>query len=332
MVGAVVVRDGTVVGEGYHPAFGAPHAEVLALRAAGERARGATMYVTLEPCNHFGKTPPCTEAILEARLARVVIAEAEPTALAGGGARHLADFGIEVNMGVEAAAARELNAPFYFAAGASRPWVTLKLAVSTDWGMNDPTGKTRWITGEAARAEVHRLRANVGAVAVGLGTVKADNPRLTPRGKTPPRVLPSRVVFDRKAETPLDSNLVRTAREADTMIFAHHPPVERLAALYNAGVGVFEAATLSDALKALRTFDVHHVMVEGGAQVARELLKEDLVDRLIIFQAPSILGPDAVRPFEGSAEDFAARLKTHPIVSSAVLGEDVMTVYAIHEA
>ena len=288
--------------------------------------------MTLEPCNHFGKTPPCTEAIIEARVGRVVIAEAEPTALAGGGARHLADFGIDVTMGVERAAARELNAPFFFATGASRPWVTLKLAVSSDWGMNDPSGRTRWITGESAREEVHRLRANVDAIAVGLGTVKADDPQLTPRGKTPPRVLPTRVVFDRNAETPLDSKLVRTAREAETMIFAHHPPVERLAALHNAGVAVFDAATLSEALTALRTFDVYHVLVEGGAQIARELLNQDLVDRLIIFQAPSALGPEAVRPFGGSPDDFVGKLKRLPVVSSGNFGDDVMTVYAIHEA
>lgn len=332
MVGAVVVRDGTIVGEGFHPGFGAPHAELLALRAAGERARGATLYVTLEPCNHFGKTPPCTEAIAEARVQRVVIAEPEPTAVAGGGARHLADFGIQVDVGVESAAARELNAPFFFAAAAKRPWVTLKLALSSDWGMNDPSGQTRWITGEASRAEVHHLRANVDAIAVGLGTVKADDPRLTPRGKTAPRVNPIRVVFDRDAETPLDSNLVRTAREVDTMIFSSHPPVERLAALHNAGVDVFDAATLTDALSALRTFDVQHLFVEGGARIAREFLARDLVDRLIIFQAPSIVGPAARRPFEGSAEDFAARLKSFPVVGSGNFGEDVMTVYAIHEA
>src|SRR5687768_14484372 len=140
MVGAVVVRDGAIVGEGFHPAFGAPHAEIAALRAAGDRARGATLYVTLEPCNHFGKTPPCTEAILAARVGRVVIAEAEPTALAGGGARHLADFGVQVDFAVEESAARELNAPFFFAAGNSaRPWVTLKLALSSDDRMNDPS-------------------------------------------------------------------------------------------------------------------------------------------------------------------------------------------------
>ena len=332
MVGAVVVRDGVVAGEGFHAAFGAPHAEIGALKAAGERARGATLYVTLEPCNHFGKTPPCTEAILEARVARVVIGASEPTVLAGGGARHLADYGIDVQVGVEEEAARELNAPFFFATDAHRPWVTLKLALSSDWGMNDPTKQTRWVTGEAARAEVHRLRTNVDAIAVGLGTVKADDPELTPRAATRPRITPMRVVFDRNAETPIGSKLVQTARRTNTVIFAHKPPVERLAALHNAGVDVFDAETLDDALIALRTFDVHHVLVEGGAQVAREFLGRDLVDRLIIFQSPRPLGPEALRPFEGAEADFTATLQSLPVVRSAQFGDDTMTVYAIHEA
>src|SRR5438067_4145356 len=217
MVGAVVVRDGAVDGEGYHARYGEAHAEVIALKAAGDRAQGSTMYVTLEPCNHFGKMPPCTEAIIEARVNRVVIASADPTALAGGGARHLADYGVQVDFGVEEAAALELNASFFFAArNTDRPWVTLKLALSSDGKMNDPSGERRWISNEQSRAEVQRLRANVDAIAVGLGTVKADDPQLTARGATRPRVQPLRLVFDRNAETPLDSTLVRTAKETPT--------------------------------------------------------------------------------------------------------------------
>jgi diaminohydroxyphosphoribosylaminopyrimidine deaminase/5-amino-6-(5-phosphoribosylamino)uracil reductase len=332
MVGAVVVRDGVIVGEGFHPRYGEQHAEIMALKAAGDRARGATLYVTLEPCNHFGKTPPCTEAILAARVGRVVIAAPDPTSLAGGGGRYLSDSGVEVSFGVEERAARELNASFFFSASAPRPWVTLKLALSRDGRMNDPSDAKRWITGEAARSEVHRLRANVDAIAVGLGTVRADEPKLTVRGSIKPRVAPVRVVFDRNAETPLDSHLVRTARQVGTIILAHHPPIERLAALHNAGAAVFEAEGLSDALEALRSIDVHHLMVEGGARVAKELLGRDLVDRLVIFQSPVTLGPGGLSPFEGSMEDFAARLERYPVVTRQNFGEDVMTVYAIHEA
>ena len=333
MVGAVVVKDGVVVGEGYHARYGEAHGEVVALKAAGDRTRGATIYVTLEPCNHFGKTPPCTEVILQARVQRVVIAAADPTALAGGGARHLVDFGVQVDFGVEEAAALELNAPFFFAAANSfRPWVTLKLALSSDGKMNDPSGERRWISNELSRKEVQRLRANVDAIAVGLGTVRADDPQLTARGSIRPRVAPMRVVFDRNAETPLDSVLVRTAKETPTVIFAHHPPVARLAALHNAGVDVFEGEDLPAALQALRGFEVQHLMVEGGARVAREFVRQGLVDRLVIFQSPVTLGAGGLSPFDELSDSLKKELQSARVVRRAEFGEDVMTEYALREA
>jgi diaminohydroxyphosphoribosylaminopyrimidine deaminase/5-amino-6-(5-phosphoribosylamino)uracil reductase len=333
MVGAVVVKDGNVVGEGYHARFGEAHAEVVALKAAGERARGSTMYVTLEPCNHFGKTPPCTEVILQARVQRVVIAAADPTALAGGGARHLTDYGVQVDFGVEEAAALELNAAFFFAAANSaRPWVTLKLALSSDGKMSDPSGERRWISNELSRKEVQRLRANVDAIAVGLGTVRADDPQLTARGSIRPRVTPMRVVFDRNAETALDAVLVRTAKETPTVIFAHHPPVARLAALHNAGVDVFEAEDLSAALQALRGFEVQHLLVEGGARVAREFIQQGLVDRLVIFQSPVTLGAGGLSPFDELSDALKRELQGARVVRRAEFAEDVMTEYALREA
>jgi diaminohydroxyphosphoribosylaminopyrimidine deaminase/5-amino-6-(5-phosphoribosylamino)uracil reductase len=333
MVGAVVVRDDVVVGEGYHARYGDPHAEIVALKAAADRARGSTMYVTLEPCNHFGKTPPCTEAILQARVKRVVIASADPTALAGGGARHLADYGVQVDFAVEEAAALELNAPFFFAAtNPARPWVTLKLALSSDEKMNDPSGERRWISNEQSREEVLRLRANVDAIAVGLGTVRADDPQLTARGKIRPRVPPTRIVLDRNAVTPRESTLVRTAKEIPTIIFAHQPAVARLAALHNAGVDVFEAEDLPAALMALHGFEMQHLFVEGGARVAQEFLRQGLVDRLIIFQSPITLGNEALSPFDGLPGDFREQISRFPIVRRAEFGEDVMSVYALREA
>ena len=260
------------------------------------------------------------------------IAAADPTALAGGGARHLADYGVQVDFAVEEPAALELNAPFFFAAtNPSRPWVTLKLALSSDGRMNDPAGERRWISNELSRKEVQRLRANVDAIAVGLGTVRADDPQLTARGTIRPRVAPMRVVFDRNAETPLESTLVRTAKETPTMIFAHHPPVARMAALHNAGVDVFEAEDLPAALAALRGFEVQHLMVEGGARVARDFLRQDLVDRLVIFQSPTAIGGDGLSPFDGLAGNFRDVLAKKPIVRRAEFGEDVMTVYALRE-
>jgi diaminohydroxyphosphoribosylaminopyrimidine deaminase / 5-amino-6-(5-phosphoribosylamino)uracil reductase len=332
MVGAVVVKDGAVVGEGYHAGFGEPHAEAVALKAAGDRARGSTMYVTLEPCNHFGKTPPCTEAILQARVKRVVIAAADPTALAGGGARHLADYGVQVDFGVEEAAALELNAPFFFAAAnPGRPWVTLKLALSSNGKMNDPSGEHRWISNEISRKEVQRIRANVDAIAVGLGTVRADDPQLTARGSVRPRVAPMRVIFDRNAETPLEAIVVRTAKETPTVIFVHHPPVTRLAALHNAGVDVFEAEDLPAALEALRGFEVQHLLVEGGARIAQEFLRQGLVDRLVIFQSPVTLGASGLSPLGGLSESLRKELQGARVVRRAEFGEDVMTEYALRE-
>jgi diaminohydroxyphosphoribosylaminopyrimidine deaminase / 5-amino-6-(5-phosphoribosylamino)uracil reductase len=305
---------------------------VVALKAAGDKALGATMYVTLEPCNHFGKQPPCTEAILQARVKRVVIAAADPTALAGGGARHLADYGVEITFGVEEAAALELNAPFFFAAKETRrPWVTLKLALSSNGKMNDPSGERRWISNEQSRAEVQRIRANVDAIAVGIGTVRADDPQLTARGSIRPRVQPLRVIFDRHAETPVDSKLVKTARELPTVVFANRPPVPRLAALHNAGVDVFEAENLAQALEALRGFDVQHLLVEGGARVAGEFLREKLVDRLIIFQSPIQLDEGALSPFTNLNGDYREWLSRLPVVHQARFGDDVMSTYALRE-
>jgi diaminohydroxyphosphoribosylaminopyrimidine deaminase/5-amino-6-(5-phosphoribosylamino)uracil reductase len=245
----------------------------------------------------------------------------------------LADYGVQVDFSVEEGAAIELNAPFFFAAAnSSRPWVTLKLALSSDGKMNDPSGERRWISNELSRKEAHRLRANVDAIAVGLGTVRADDPQLTARGTVRPRVAPMRVVFDRDADTPLESNLVKTAKQTPTMIFAHHPPVARMAALHNAGVDVFEAEDVPAALGALRGFEVHHLLVEGGARVAQEFLRQDLVDRLVIFQSPITLGGDALSPFDGLPGNFRETLATKPSVRRAEFGEDVMTVYALREA
>src|SRR6476661_5968049 len=181
MVGAVVVRDGVVVGEGWHAEYGGPHGEVEALRAAGDRARGATIYVTLEPCNHHGKTPPCTDALLAAGVRRVVVACDDPSPVARGGAQRLHEAGVEVTLGVEEQAARELNAPFFHALASDRPFVRLKLALSLDGAIADHSRQPGWLTGELARREVHRMRAGSDAIAVGIGTVLADDPELTVR-------------------------------------------------------------------------------------------------------------------------------------------------------
>ena len=328
MVGAVVVRDGVVVGEGWHTQFGAPHAEVEALHSAGALARGATMYVTLEPCTHHGKTPPCSEALIAAGVIRVVVATSDPSPVARGGADRLRDAGVEVTMGVEEEAARELNAPFFHAIRSERPFIQLKLALSLDGAIADHTRRPGWLTGPLARSEVQRLRAGADAVAVGIGTVLADNPQLTVREGTPPRRPPVRVVFDTSARLPLDSVLVRTAREVPVIVVSWAPDPAHAAALEHTGVELVHAQTLDQAFRILFTRGLRHVLVEGGAALASALVQEALVDRLIIFRAPLVLGAGALSAFGGLPAARVTDAARWRIVNAARFGDDEMTVYA----
>jgi len=335
MVGAVVVRDGAVVGEGYHARYGEPHAEVVALTAAGDRARGSTVYVSLEPCAHTGKTPPCADALIAAGVRRVVAATADPSLIGRGGLSRLAAAGVQTEVGIEEQAARELNAAFFHAITAARPWVTLKMALSLDGATTDSRGTKRWITGESSRREVHRLRAGADAVAVGLGTVLADDPALTVRVAPAPRVPPARVVFDRRARTPLDSQLVRTAREMPVVVIAEATECDRARALQNAGVQVLAAVSLDDALRQLRQpgrvapHGVRSLLVEGGARLAGSLWGEGLVDRLIIFQAPLVLGAGAANAFAYAPGVELASARRMRIIDRRTFDDDVMTTYAL---
>ena len=327
MVGAVVVRDGAIVGEGFHARFGEAHAEVRALEAAGDRARGATVLVSLEPCNHQGKTPPCADALIAAGVRRVLAATRDPGATSGGGAERLRAAGIEVEFGLEEDEARELNAPFFYAAtGVCRPWVTLKLAVSIDGAIPGASGAPRWLTGQASRRHVHRLRAQADAIAVGIGTVLADDPALTVRHGRRPRVAPLRVVLDRALRMPFASTLAKTARRVPTLVLTETADPERVAALQAKGVLVERAEGLRGALELLHARGVRSLFVEGGATLAAALLAAGPVDRLIIFQAPVLLGPGALSPWQGTPA--MERLR---VVERREFGEDVMTVYAVHE-
>lgn len=329
MVGAVVVRDGVIVGEGFHARYGEAHAEVAAVSATGERARGATIYVTLEPCNHHGKQPPCVDAIIAAGIAHVVAATPDPNPVAQGGAARLRAAGISVEFGIEAEAARELNAPFYFAAeGATRPLITLKLAVSLDGAIAGPAGASlgapRWLTGEKARKYVHRLRANHDAIAVGIGTALADDPALTVRHGKRPRVAPTRVIFDHTARLPLKSALVKSSKRTPTLIVTADGSAPAARALEAKGVGLIEAPSLESALTNLRTRGLRSLFVEGGATLAGALLTAGLVDRLIIFQAPVLLGPGALPAWTG-----APPIERLRIVERQSFDDDAMTVYAL---
>jgi diaminohydroxyphosphoribosylaminopyrimidine deaminase/5-amino-6-(5-phosphoribosylamino)uracil reductase len=330
MVGAVVVRGDAVVGEGWHAEFGGPHAEIVALEAAAGRARGATVYVSLEPCAHHGKTPPCADALIAAGVRRVVAAVEDPSPGARGGAGRLRDAGVRVDVGVEAAAACELNAPFFHAHQSARPWIALKLALSVDGAISDAARSRGWLTGPPARAEVHRLRAGFDAIAVGLGTVLADDPSLTVRGRSVPRRAPVRVVFDDDARIPLGSTLVRTARDAPTTVVSRSAPRDRVAALTGAGVRVVEADDIEDGLRRLASDGIRSLLVEGGARLAGRLLERAVVDRLIIFRAPIVLGAGALNAFAHAPGISLADVARLPVLERRAFGDDTMTVYALH--
>jgi len=327
LVGAVVVRDGRIVGEGAHREFGGAHAEVEALNGAGESARGADLFVTLEPCTHYGKTPPCVDAIIAAGIARVVVAVRDPNPEAGGGVERLRAAGIRVDVGVLVDAASELNAAFLNSFRLDRPWVTLKLAISLDAAIANASGTTSGLTGPPARQRVHHVRAGNDAIAVGMGTVLADDPLLTVRDAVPPRVRPTRVVFSRHGRLPLTSRLAQGTHEAPVIVFAAASDPSSDHALRELGVEVLTSASLRESLQALRQRGIQSLLVEGGASLTSAILEEDLVDRVILFQAPILLGQGSLPAFAGmsigATKDFRFRL-----LCSEWVGDDHMMVLA----
>jgi diaminohydroxyphosphoribosylaminopyrimidine deaminase / 5-amino-6-(5-phosphoribosylamino)uracil reductase len=328
LVGAVVVRDGEVVGEGYHARYGEAHAETVALGRAGAKARGATVYVTLEPCAHHGKTPPCVDALLQVGVSRVVVGVRDPHPAAAGGVERLREAGVEVDIGVCERDAREINAAFLHAVTSDRPFVTLKLAVSIDGAIADHTRKPGWLTSDPSRAEVHRMRANSDAIAVGMGTVMSDDPALTVREAGAPRVAPLRVVFSRTGRLPLTSKLARSAHDVPVLVFAHDPDSAYEYNLRGLDVDVAHASTLGDALRELRSRGVHSLLVEGGARLAGALLFESLVDRLVVMQAPVILGAGSLNAFLLAASQRAEEATRLRVVRRESFGDDLMSVYA----
>lgn len=330
LVGAVIVRDGRIVGEGWHARYGQDHAEVMALREAGVAAHGATMYVTLEPCNHQGQTPPCTRALIEANVARVVYAVADPNPRAAGGADTLRAHGIVVEDGVAERAARDMNATFLFArVHTQRPFVTVKVAVSIDGAIVDASRARGWLTGEESRRVVHALRASADAIGVGIGTALADNPELTVREAPAPRRAPQRVVFDHGARLPLDSALVASAGEIPVVVVTDGRDIAREKALAERGVRVLQASSLPNALSQLRDSAIEHLLIEGGAGVASALMDAHLVDRLITFQAPVILGAGALPAFAALPSQAAGTAPRLRVVARRELGADLMTTYAV---
>lgn len=297
-VGAVVVREGQVVGEGRHERAGEDHAEVVALKLAGPLARGATLYVTLEPCNHRGRTPPCADSIIDAGVRRVVVGCSDPNPhVQGGGVAKLRNAGITVTVGV-----RELEASRVIATWAKfitlgLPYVSLKLALSLDGRIATKSGASKWVTGPEARALVHMLRSRHDAVAVGIGTALADDPRLTVRDAS--GVSPTRVVFDTKLRLPPHARLVESAVDVPTwVVCSADASMEKEQALAARGVEVLRAPSSAEgrldahaALRLLAGKGIVTLMVEGGAELAGSILAGRLADELHAFVAPILLGP-----------------------------------------
>jgi diaminohydroxyphosphoribosylaminopyrimidine deaminase/5-amino-6-(5-phosphoribosylamino)uracil reductase len=341
LVGAVIVKGGKVIGEGYHEAAGEPHAERAALAASSEDPAGATMYVSLEPCAHHGRTPPCTDAIVEAKLARVVVASDDPSAKAAGrGLGVLRDEGIQVDVadGEIAEAARLLNQPFRKHARTGRPLVLVKYAMTLDGKVATRTGDSKWISNELSRARAHRWRAESDAVAVGIGTAIADDPLLTARVEGVARQ-PSRVVFDAEARLALDSQLVQSASETPVLLICSRAASRtQVQALEAAGVevstvsGENESARVQAALDLLGDRDVQQLLVEGGPHLAGAFLDAGEVDELRVFIAPVIAGGRSAKPaVEGEGVETIADAARALHTTVERIEDDVLVIARLRE-
>jgi diaminohydroxyphosphoribosylaminopyrimidine deaminase / 5-amino-6-(5-phosphoribosylamino)uracil reductase len=355
MVGAVVVKEGTIVGRGYHQRVGEAHAEVNALDAAGEAARGATLYVTLEPCNHTGRTPPCTRRVVEAGIRRVVVAMLDPNPdVTGGGCQLLKANGLEVVTGVCEAEARALNEVFIKYVRTKRPFVLLKCALTLDGQLATRTGDSKWVTGPAARAAVHELRHAMDAIMVGRRTIDADNPSLTTRrareqGRVSGRISghdsdrdagdnpitgrdPARVVLDSRLSIDPEARIFRLDSDAATYLI-HGPAVDagRRAVFKDRGARLIEVPTaaggldLAAAMDALGAVGITSILLEGGGRLIASALAAKVVDKVNLFYAPKLLGGnDGVPMCAGPGPEKMAEALTLSRVRVATFGPDVM--------
>jgi diaminohydroxyphosphoribosylaminopyrimidine deaminase / 5-amino-6-(5-phosphoribosylamino)uracil reductase len=331
IVGAILVKDGVIVGSGLHRKAGEPHAEVHAFRMAGEHAKGATLYVTLEPCSHFGKTPPCANLVKESEVSRVVVAMQDPNPqVAGRGIGLLRDAGIEVEVGVLEKEARLLNERFIHNMVTRTPFVISKVAMTLDGKIAAYNGHSKWITGEASRHNVHLLRNEVDAILVGIGTVLADDPMLTTRLETGGKN-PIRIVLDSDLKTPLEAKITDTS-EAKTWIVAKEGAnLEKAQAFEEKGIEIIyvpktdSGQDLSVLLNTLYEKGITDLLVEGGSKINGSFLRAGLIDKFSVYVAPKILGGrDSLTPFTGeNVESMDAALDV-TIHSVETFGEDIL--------
>tara|TARA_R110001592_G_scaffold79054_1_gene236708 strand:- start:38432 stop:39517 length:1086 start_codon:yes stop_codon:yes gene_type:complete len=327
-VGCVIVKDGHVIARARTADLGRPHAEFLALEQAGAKAKGATLYVTLEPCTHHGRTPPCVEAIIQAKVKKVVIGALDANLQVHGQAKEiLENAGIEVVQGVLEHECVEMNAGFFSCIQKNRPYVTLKTACTLDGKIALSSGESQWITGDLARKHAHLLRARHDAILVGVGTVLQDNPMLSTRlGGLDHN--PVRVVLDTHLQTPLDSILLKTAYAIRLWIF-HSDEGENVSSLIAGGAALHQCDPhdLKTVLAVLATRGITRVLVEGGAKVHASFLKQGLFDELVVYRAPTVLGGDAKNASgDLNIESLAARYDFER-VHMQTLGDDVLEQY-----
>ena len=321
-VGCVIVKDAQLLGEGHHPRAGQPHAEVFALRQAGEQARGATAYVTLEPCAHYGRTPPCAKALVDAGVVKVVVACPDPNPLvAGKGVQILKDAGIQVDVGVAEAEARQLNLGFLKAMATGMPYVRLKVASSLDGRMAMASGESKWITGTAARADVQHWRAISAAVLTGIDTLLADDCLLNVRhlagvDDTHSVVQPKRIILDRQGRLPLSAQILQQPETVMVM----GPYRAELEALGVIQLAVQPLATLLAQL--VQQHQIYDVLVEAGATLSTAFLQEGWVDEVISYVAPTLLGRSARTMFNAEFEQMAEQLR-FKLYDVTQLGDDV---------
>lgn len=325
-VGCIIVREGKVIGQGWHERAGQPHAEINALNAAGEKARGATVYVTLEPCNHHGQTGPCAESLIKAGVARVVAAMRDPNPLVkGGGLEKLKQAGVQTECGILENEARELNIGFISRMTRGRPWVRMKIAASLDGKTALNNGKSRWITGEPARQDAHHWRARSCAVLTGIGTVRDDDPQLTVRHVKTPRQ-PLRVVVDSKLEI---LPTARVLQGGSVLIFCAVDDETRISRLKDVGAEVIilpnqeGKVELSQMMASLAKFEVNEVLVESGFRLNGSLLKARLVDELLLYLAPHLLGDNARGMFELPELTELAGRRELKILDLRMVGQDM---------
>jgi diaminohydroxyphosphoribosylaminopyrimidine deaminase/5-amino-6-(5-phosphoribosylamino)uracil reductase len=340
LVGAVVVRGGQVVGEGWHEGPGRPHAEIVALEAAADRARGATLYVSLEPCSHFGRTPPCAPRVAEAGIARVVAALRDPNPLVDGqGVGRLREDGVEVSVGVLAEEASRQNAAFLKHVRTGLPHVTLKMAASLDGKVAARDGSSRWITGDPARAEVHRMRAAADAILVGAGTAVRDDPSLTVRDPSYRGRPPLRVVVDGRGSAPPSLNVFSDGQAPTLVATTEDAPTARRDEWRRTGVEVVvldtEPGTARVPLPALflelGKRDVQSVLVEGGPTIAWEAVRAGMVDQVVLFVAPILVG-GSESPSVLQGEGFGTIAEAHrlDLVEVERVGDDLKVVARVH--